>query len=104
MGGQTGNETVTIMWKKYFAALLNSSKNCEIGHFVKQNINSHGNFEEIDELMCNSYKIKFLLHKLPLDHADGKDAIFAEHILYVDASVMLVSTHNYFCACFPLIS
>jgi len=41
-------------------------KNCEIGYFVKQNINSHGNFEGIGELMCNSYKIKSLLHKLPL--------------------------------------
>jgi len=36
--------------------------------------------------MCNSFKIKFLLRKLPLDGASGKDGIpgkddiFAEHI------------------------
>jgi len=44
---------------------------------VKQNINFHGNFEETDELMCNSFKIKSLLHKLPLNRAAGKDGIFA---------------------------
>jgi len=37
--------------------------------------------------MCNSYKIKSLLHGLPLDRAAGKDGIFPEHILYADASV-----------------
>jgi len=47
----------------------------------------HGNSEGIDELMCNSFKIKSLLHKLPLDRAGGKDGIFAEHIFYADSSV-----------------
>ena len=61
-------------------------KNCEIGNFVQQNITSHGNFEGIDELMCNSFKIKSLLHKLPLNRAVGKDGIFAEHIFYADSS------------------
>jgi len=32
---------------------------------MKQNINSHENFEGIEVLICNRYKIKFLLHKLP---------------------------------------
>jgi len=58
VGGETRNETVTFMWKNHFAAFLNSSKNCEIGNFVKRNINSHGNFEMIDELMCNSFRMK----------------------------------------------
>jgi len=62
-------------------------KNCEIGNFVYQNINSHSNFEGIGELMCNSFKIKSLLHKLPLNRAAGKDGIFAEHIFYADSSV-----------------
>jgi len=61
------------MWKNHIAALLNSSTNCENGNFVKQNINSHGNFGGTDELMCNSFKIKSLLHKLPLNRAAGKD-------------------------------
>jgi len=43
--------------------------------------------EGIDELMCNSFKIKSLLHKLPLNRAAGKDGIFAEHIFYADLSV-----------------
>ena len=75
------------MWRKYFSALLNSSKNCGIGNFVNQNIISHSNFEGIDELMCNSFKIKSLLHKQPLNRAAGKDGIFAEHISYADSSV-----------------
>ena len=75
------------MWRKHFSALLNSSKNCGNGNFVHRNINSHSNFEEIDELMCNSFKIKSLLHKLPLNRAAGKDGIFAEHISYADSSV-----------------
>jgi len=62
------------MWKKHFAAFLNSSNNCEIGNFVKENINSHGNFEGINELRCNSFKIKSLLRKLPLDLAAGEMA------------------------------
>ena len=37
--------------------------------------------------MCNSFKIKSLLHKLPLNRAAGKDEIFAEHIFYADSSV-----------------
>jgi len=53
---------------------------------VKQIINSHSNFEGIDELMCNSFKIKSL-HKLPLDRTAGKDGIFAEHFFYADSSV-----------------
>ena len=73
------------------SALLNSSKNCEIGNFVKQNINSNDNFgdnfEVIDDLMCISYKVKSLLHNLPLDRAAGSDGIFAEHIFYADSSV-----------------
>jgi len=52
-----------------------------------QNIISHGNFEGIYELMCNSFKITSLLHKLPLNRAAGKDGIFAEHIFYADSSV-----------------
>ena len=75
------------MWRKHFSALLNSSKNCGIGNFVHQNINSHSKFEGIDELMCNSFKTKSLLHKLPLNHAAGKDGIYAEHISYADSSV-----------------
>ena len=67
--------------------LLNSSKNCGIGNFVHQNIILHGNFEGIDELMCNSFKITSLLHKLPLHREAGKDGIFAEHISYADSSV-----------------
>jgi len=45
VGGESGNEAVTIMWRRHFATLLNSSKNCETGNLVKQNINSQGNFE-----------------------------------------------------------
>ena len=75
------------MWRKHFSALLNSSKNCGIGNFVHENIISHSNFEGIDELMCNSFKIKSLLHKLPLNRTAGKDGIFAEHIFYADSSV-----------------
>ena len=37
--------------------------------------------------MCNSFKIKSLLHKLPLNRSSGKDGIFAEHIFYADSSV-----------------
>jgi len=87
VGGETGNEAVTVIGRKHFAALMNASKNCEIGNYVKQNIIPHGNFEGIDELMCSSFKIKSLLHKLPLDRAAGKDGIFAEHIFYADSSV-----------------
>jgi len=54
---------------------------------VQQNIISLGNFEGIDELMCNSFKIECLLHKLPLNRSPFKDGIFAEHILYVNSSV-----------------
>jgi len=45
VGGETGNKTVTVMWRKHFSALLNSSKSCEIGNFVHQHIISHGNFQ-----------------------------------------------------------
>ena len=38
-------------------------------------------------MMCNSFKIKSLLHKLPLNRAAGKDSIFAEHIFYTDSIV-----------------
>ena len=75
------------MWRKHFSALLNSSKKHVIGNFVHQNIISHSKFEGIDELMCNSFKIKYLLHKLSLNRAAGKDGIFAEHISYADSSV-----------------
>jgi len=85
--GETGHKVVTVMWRKHFSALLNSSKNSEIGNFVQQNITSHGNFEGIDEFMCNSFMIKPLLHKLPLNRAAGKDGIFAEHIFYADSTV-----------------
>jgi len=54
---------------------------------VKHNIDSHGNFDGINDLICNSYKIKSVLHELPLDHAAGKDGMFAEHILFASASV-----------------
>ena len=37
--------------------------------------------------MCNSLKIKSLLHKLPLNRAAGKGGIFAEHISCADSSV-----------------
>jgi len=73
--GETGNEAVTVMWRKHFAELLNASKTCEISNFLKQNLISHGNFEGIDELMCNSFKIKYLLRKLPMDRAADKDGI-----------------------------
>ena len=75
------------MWRRHFSALLNSSKNCEIDNFVCQNIISNGHFEGIDMLMCNSFKIKYMLHKLPLNCAAGKDDIFAEHIFYADSNV-----------------
>jgi len=45
VGGATENKAVTVMWRNHFSALLNSSKNCGIGIFVYQNINSHSNFE-----------------------------------------------------------
>jgi len=54
---------------------------------MKQYIFSHGNFEGIDELMCNSFKIRSLIYKLPLDRAAGKDGIFAVHIFCADLSV-----------------
>ena len=73
--------------RRFYLWLLNSWKNCEIGNFVQQNIISHGNFEWIDELMCNSFKIKSMLHKLLLNRAVGKDGIFAEHIFHADSSV-----------------
>jgi len=79
-----GGEAVIVMWRKHFSALLNSLKNCGIGNFVHQNIISHANLEGIDELMCNSFKIKSLLHKLPLNRAAGKNVIFAQHIFYAD--------------------
>jgi len=72
------------MWKNmenHFAAFLNSSKNCESGKFVKQNINSHGNYEGIDDFMCNSFKIKSLPPKPALDRVDGN---FANHSFYAD--------------------
>jgi len=54
------------MWKKHFAAYLNSSKNCEIGKLLKQNINSHSNFEGIDGFMHNSFEVKSPLHNSPV--------------------------------------
>ena len=36
--------------------------------------------------MCNTYKIKSLLHKPPWNHAARKVNIFSEHILYADSS------------------
>jgi len=45
--------------------------------------------------MCNSFVIKSLLRKLPLDHAAGKDYIFAEHIFYAESSV-----YNHFSSLF----
>ena len=96
VGGETGNKAVTVMWRKHFSALQNSSKNCGIGNFVHQNKLSHGNFEGIDELMCNSFKIKSLLYKLPRNRAAGKDGIFAEHIFYADSSVCNHMSTGYF--------
>jgi len=87
VGKETRNKAVTVMWRKHFSALLNSSKNCRINNFVHQHIISHGNFKGIYELMCNSFKIKSLLHKLPLNCAAGKDGILVEHIFYADSSV-----------------
>jgi len=72
---------------KTICSIAELTKNCKIGSFVKQNLISHGNFEGIDELMCNSFKIKSLLHKLPLDRPADKDGIFDEHIFYADPSV-----------------
>jgi len=45
-------------------------------------MNSHGNVEGIDDLLCNSYEIHSLLHKVPLDHVGlfDKAGIFSEHI------------------------
>ena len=85
-GGTTGNEAVAEMRKNHSAALMNSSKKCTIDIFVKQNINWHENFEGIDGLMCYSYKMKSLFHKLPLNRATGKHGIFAEHSFYTDSS------------------
>jgi len=45
--------------------------------------------------MCNSYKIKSLLHKLPLDRAPGKDGIFAEHIFML---IQVCVTTEVFCS------
>jgi len=39
---------------------------------VKQNINSHENFGVSDDLMCNSHKVKSLIHTLTLNDAAGK--------------------------------
>jgi len=86
VGGETGNEAVAVMWRKHFVSFLNSSKNCEIGNFAQQNIISRGNFEEMDELVCNSFMIKSLRHKLPQDRSTGKDSIFAEQIFEADSS------------------
>jgi len=41
----------------HFSALLNSSKNCKIGNFVKQNIISHGNFEGIGDLGARASRL-----------------------------------------------
>jgi len=38
-------------------------------------------------MICNSFKIKSQLHKLPLDRAVGKEGIFAENNCYADSSV-----------------
>jgi len=65
VGCATGNETVTEMWENHFVALLDSTKNYETGNFVKQNINSQDSFESTGDFMCNSYKIKSLLPRLP---------------------------------------
>jgi len=43
--------------------------------------------------MCNSFKIKSLLHKLPLNRAAGKDRISAEHISYADSNQSKASRH-----------
>jgi len=48
---------------------------------------SKGIDEGIDELMCNSFKIKSLLYKLPLNRAAGKDGVFVEHIFYANSNV-----------------
>jgi len=77
----------SLKWKKHFSAFLNSSKTCEIGNYVKANVNSRGHYGGVDKLIFNSFKIKSLLHKLPLDRAAGKDGIFAEHIFHADSSV-----------------
>ena len=57
---------------------------------------SKGIDEGIDELMCNSFKIKSLLYKLPRNRAAGKDGIFAEHIFYADSSVCNHMSTGYF--------
>jgi len=67
-GGATRNGAVTEMWKSYFAAW----KKLSIDPFVKQNINSHENFGVSDDLMCNSHKVKSLIHTLTLNDAAGK--------------------------------
>ena len=36
VGSETGNKAATGMWRKYFSALLNSSKNCEIGNLCNK--------------------------------------------------------------------
>jgi len=46
VGGETGNKAVTVMWRKHFSTLLNSSKNYGIGNFVHQNISSHSNLRD----------------------------------------------------------
>jgi len=54
---------------------------------VKQHTNSHDNFEGIDDLMCNSYKIISLLHKLPLNGAAAKMAFLLNTFFYAVSSV-----------------
>ena len=47
----------------------------------------HLQWEEKQDSCFNNFKIKSLLHKLPLNRAAGEDGIFAEHIFYADSSV-----------------
>ena len=59
--------------EKTLCGIAELTKNCEIGNFVKKK--SH--IVILKGLMCNTFKIKSLLHKLTLDRAAGKDGIFA---------------------------
>jgi len=83
-------------WNKKWSSHSHLEKTlCDMAELIKKLWNwqfcetkiSHGIFEGIDELVCNSFKIKSLLHKLPLDHAAGTDGIFAKHSFYADSSV-----------------
>jgi len=55
MGGETGIEAVTVRLIKHFVALVKISKTMKL--VCEKYINSDGNFERINELMCKILKL-----------------------------------------------